>query len=78
MFLQIQTPKQFLVPFQVSVGLKQYKISMDLVERGHERVTKLLELLETETQGIGKNKGLVDKLISLQHDFLTLKKKQRV
>ena len=73
MFLQIQTPKQFLVPFQVSVGLKQQKTSMDLVRRGHERVTTLLELLET--QGIEKNKELVDNLVSLQDDFLTLKKK---
>ncbi len=77
MFLQFQTPKQFIVPFEVSVGLKHYKTSMDLVERGQERATKLLELLETETQGIGKNKGLVDNLVSLQDDFLTLKKKAK-
>ena len=73
MFLQIQTRKQFLVPFQVSVGLKQHKTSMDLVQRGHERATTLLELLET--QGIEKNKELVDNLVSLQDDFLALKKK---
>lgn len=73
MFLQIQTPKRFLVPFQVSVGFKQHKTSMDLVQRGHECVTTLLELLET--QGLEKNKELVDNLVSLQDDFLTLKKK---
>ena len=72
MFLQIQTPKQFLVPFQVSVGFKQHKTSMDLVQRGHERVTKLLELLETP--GLEKNKELVNNLVSLQDDLLTKKK----
>ena len=46
---------------------------MDLVQRGHERVTTLLELLET--QGLEKNKELVDNLVSLQDDFLSLKKK---
>ena len=46
---------------------------MDLVQRGHERVTTLLELLETP--GLEKNKELVDNLVSLQDDLKTLKKK---
>ena len=75
MFLQLQTPKQFLVPFKMSVGLKNYQASLDLFGRCQERVKKLFELSEIGNSRYRKNKGLVDDLVGLRNDFSILSKR---
>lgn len=75
--MQFKIPKQFIVPFEVPVGLKNYPPSLqfELARRCQERAKKLLEL--AETRDFGKNQDLVDNLVSLRDDCSILSKKPK-